>query len=77
MTRGQKPASRNQAEEQRLAPGMVRVRIGGTTGDANAVADVLARATGVEVLERSYPYENRNGPGKRVYMLLRITGRPG
>jgi hypothetical protein len=58
-----------------LAPGVVRIRLSGSSADVAAVADALG-GTGI-VLERSRPYPNRRDPGERVYLTVQIpAGAP-
>jgi hypothetical protein len=56
-----------------LAPGVVRVRIMGGTGDARAVAGLLIAVADVEVIEESGPYPTRDGAA-RLYLLVRVRG---
>ena len=63
---------RVQAARQRLAPGIVRLRLRGLPEDVEAVASILAK-TGIEILERSEPY-GRGADGLHLYMLVRLAG---
>ena len=71
MTRGQKPDSRK--VYQHLTSGIVRIRLAGAAEDVEMVASVIAR--NIDVIERSHPYANRNGPGDRVHLLVKLEAR--
>lgn len=68
------PARRRPARARQPAPalaqGTVKVRLLGGEPDVEAVASMLGDVT----IERSRPYENREDPGVRVYLTLRIGG---
>jgi hypothetical protein len=55
------------------APGVVKIRLSGATGDVEVLADVLSASPSAEVIDRSAPYPNRRDPGERVYLTVRIT----
>jgi hypothetical protein len=58
-----------------LAPGAVKVRIRGDIRDARAVAALLIATSDVELIEEYGPYEDREGPTARLYLLVRLLDR--
>ena len=58
------------------APGIVKVRLAGAAADVEMLAALLAdyAGSGLDVIDRSAPYPNRQDPGVRVYLTLQITG---
>jgi hypothetical protein len=58
------------------APGVVKIRLSGERADIEQAAGLLARA-GAEVLDRSRPRPNRDDPGERVYLTVRLAARAG
>ncbi len=68
--------------QSRQAPGVVEVRLCGAGEDVAALAALLGAFVkhdgGVlEVLKHRGPYPNRNDPGVRVYLDVRVTGEAG
>ncbi len=58
------------------APGVVKVRLSGEMTDISRAAEMLTQA-GVEVLDASGPRTNREDPGVRVYLTVRISPAEG
>lgn len=56
------------------APGVVKIRLSGASGDVAAAAALLTDydGRGIDVIEQSAPYPNRRDPGERVYLTVRI-----
>ena len=68
MTGQQRPAAGG--------PGVVRVRLSGLPGDAEAMAALLTSCPGVDVLTGpDGPYPNRRQPGHRLYLTVQLTQR--
>jgi hypothetical protein len=59
------------------APGVIKVRLTGSSGDVETAAALLAAAaelaTGLDLIETSRPYANRREPGERVYLTFRLA----
>ena len=56
---------------------MVRVRLSGLPGDAEAMAALLTSCPGVDVLTGpDGPYPNRRQPGHRLYLTVQLTQPP-
>ena len=53
------------------AEGVVKVRLSGQMTDVGCAAGLLTQA-GAEVLDASGPRENREDPGVRVYLTVRL-----
>jgi len=76
------PRGRHAAGQSRRAPlpvpadGVVKVRPSGEMADISRAAELLTQA-GAEVLDASGPRANREDPGVRVYLTVRVdtTGR--
>lgn len=58
------------------APGVVKVRLSGEMTDISRAAEMLTQA-GAEVLDASGPRTNREDPGVRVYLTVRISPAEG
>ena len=63
--------------ELKPAAGVVRVRLLGSALDADIVAAIIAASPDAIVAERSRPYRNRDEPGERVYLTVRVTRPAG
>lgn len=68
MTARPPRARRERQPRPALAQGVVKVRLSGDEFDIGAVVALLREVT----IERSEPYENREDPGVRVYLTLRV-----
>jgi hypothetical protein len=59
------------------APGVIKVRLTGSSGDVQTAAALLAEAaelaTGPDLIETSRPDPNRREPGERVYLTFRLA----
>jgi len=56
------------------APGIVKIRLSGASGDVAMVAALLTGydGCGIDVIEQSVPYPNRRDPGERVYLTVLV-----
>jgi hypothetical protein len=57
-------------------PGVVQVRLLGSRPELAALALLVARLPGVEILTAHGPRPNRYDPGERVYLTVRIDPAP-
>ena len=64
-------------QRQPAPPGVVRVRLLGDALDADIVAAIIAASPDAIVAERSRGYRNRDEPGERVYLTVRVTRPAG
>ena len=70
-------AGKTPAPAAPAGPGVVQVRLLGSRPALAALALLVARLPGIEILTARGPHPNRHDPGERVYLTIRIDPPPG